>query len=77
MRPNFSAERSRERAHEQRLRRARHALEQHVPARQERDQRLVDHLILSHHALRYRRANPRHGLGHLLCCHHDVSVLSM
>ena len=42
-----AVERARERAHEQRLAEARHAFEQHVPAGQERGQRLLDHVVLA------------------------------
>ena len=42
---------ARERAHEQRLRRARHALDQHVAAREKRHQRVVDGRLLADDAV--------------------------
>ncbi len=48
-----------------------------MPAGEKRDERLVDHLILPHDALRYGLANARGGVGDLGWCHHDSIFLSM
>ena len=45
-----------ERAHEQRLAEARHALDEHVPRRHERDEHLLEDRLLADHGLLYRRA---------------------
>ena len=39
-----------ERAHRERLREPRHALEQHVAAREKTDEQSLDHVLLSHNA---------------------------
>ena len=49
-------ERAGERAHEQRLAEARHALDEHVPRRHERDEHLLDDRGLADHRLLDRRA---------------------
>ena len=54
-RRNGQPERPRRRVREQRLRDARHALEQHVPADEERDEQAVDGLFLAEHDLRRPR----------------------
>ena len=70
-------ERTRQHAHEQRLRGARHALEQRVAPREKGDQRLVDHTLLSDDSLRHHRAHARERVGDLLWCDHVMKFLSM
>ncbi len=52
MRLNVVCDRLGERAHGERLREARHALEQHVAAGEQRDEQALDHVVLADHAPR-------------------------
>ena len=56
------AHRRRERAHEQRLRRAGHAFDQRVPAREKRDQNILDRRVLPDDSRRDGVAHPTHRL---------------
>ena len=55
------AERLRQRTHHQRFGGARHAGQQHMAAHEERDQHLVDHLVLPHDDLAHL---PHNALAH-------------
>jgi hypothetical protein len=63
-----------ERAHKQRLAEPRHALDQHVPAREDRDERVIDDLVLSHQRPRYLAADALEPHAEFLHVHREPPV---